>query len=403
MSESTLTFLYGVMAAALPALLLYYRNCSLLRRNTEKHEKSLSQARDEIQKLIDQHVLLTENLAAAIISRNAAGKIVFCSPFTEVLTGYALEEIYNSEEDFFLSIVHEDDRENYKRALKVSASGEPFQFRYRFFHKSGILMWAETRTVPIAGEHGEITASLSITFDVTGTVLYQRQVEEKNRDLQDFTYMISHDLKAPIATIKGMLSVIEENGQAGDKELIEPLGHVARATKRLEQLVASFLEYARLSNQEFASGPVPVETVIKDVSEDLSAQYASCGATLEVEGTLPLVVGDRIRLYQVFGNLLGNALKYRRAQEPLKVKVETRPSPNPRYVTIVVKDNGLGIPADKLTSVFRPFFRISTQSVDGMGIGLACVKKVVEKCGGSVSVESKVEEGSSFLVTLKRA
>src|SRR5690606_24163215 len=125
-------------------------------------------------------------------------------------------EIYSSQSDFFISIAHEDDKQNIERALKVASCGEAFQYRFRYYHKTGILMWAETRTVPVLNNSGEVEASLSITLDVTGSVLYQKQVEEKNRDLLDFTYMISHDLKSPIYTVKGMHGVLcEELERAG--------------------------------------------------------------------------------------------------------------------------------------------------------------------------------------------
>ena len=202
---------------------------------------------------LERYRLLTENLAAAVIIRNADGQIVYCSPFTEVLTGYSLHEIYHAHDDFFLTVVHDDDREKFQRALKVSACGEAFQFRFRLYHKTGIEMWAEMRTVPVLDQAGAVISSLSIALDVTGAVRYQRQVEEKNRDLQDFTYMVTHDLKAPILTIKGMLGLITEDlKDAMTPELNEPLEHISKAARRLEALVASVLEYSKLSSAEAA-------------------------------------------------------------------------------------------------------------------------------------------------------
>ncbi|MCO6430956.1 MAG: PAS domain-containing sensor histidine kinase [Deltaproteobacteria bacterium] len=360
---------------------------------------------EELNSLQDQYNLLTENMAAAIIWRDSKGRITYCSPFTEVLTGYPAQEILAEKSDFFLKIVHQDDLEAYGRALKVTSVGEPFQFRYRFFHKSGILMWAETRTVPIMAEDGNVDSSLSITIDVTGAVRYQKQVEEKNRDLQDFTYMVSHDLKAPIATIKGMLAVVNESrseNQAQSSEQL-PLEHIMRATKRLELLVSSVLEYARVSNQEFAQGPVSIEAVLKDVLDDFAKELSASSAEVSVAGEMPVVMGDRVRIYQVFSNLVGNAIKYRNPNRALKITIEALPLSNPRYSTVNVKDNGIGIASEHQASVFRPFYRISGEKSDGLGIGLACVKKVVDKCGGWISLESTPDTGSCFSITLRKA
>ncbi|MDC0358491.1 PAS domain-containing sensor histidine kinase [Oligoflexia bacterium] len=375
----------------------------------ELHEKKvfhLTETIDEIgeksEVLIERYGILTEHLAAAVVIRDEEGKIAYCSPYTEVLTGYSLSEIYGAKEDFFVSIIHEADREKYTRSLKVSSAGEAFQFTYRFYHKSGIEMWAETRTVPLLDDNGTGISSLSITLDVTGTVRYQKQVEEQNRDLQDFTYMVTHDLKAPIFTIKGMLALIEEDfGDKLEPELAEPVSHITSATKRLETLVASVLEYAKLTALESISEAVPLSAIAQDIMSDYSHQFKELNAKVSVTEPLPVITGDRIRVYQLFSNLIGNAVKYRSPERPLEIQVSLEKSSNARYSTICVKDNGLGIPSDRVEAIFRPFQRAHGGQIEGSGIGLACVKKIVEKFGGSVRVESEEGHGSSFFVVLK--
>ena len=352
--------------------------------------------------ILERYRVLTENLAASVVIRDAEGKIVFCSPYTEVLTGYAVSEIYGATGDFFLNIIQEEDREKYARALKISTLGEAFQFRYRIHHKTGIEMWVETRAVPVVSENGEITSSLSITLDVTAAVRYQKQVEEKNRDLQDFTYMVSHDLKAPIFTIKGMINVLEEDlGAHLSADARETLKHISQAAKRLEQLVASVLEYSRISRQENKAEQVNLSEIIGEISSDYAAQIDQTGAAISVAPALPTITGDRLKIYQIFSNLIGNALKYREPGRPLKITIAHQPSKRPAEVVISVQDNGLGIPADKLDLIFRPFQRAHGNGIEGFGIGLACVKRLLETCGGSISVKSDEGQGSVFTVSLK--
>src|SRR5699024_4659717 len=107
---------------------------------------------NEVVDTSEQYQVLTNNIAAAIIIRDRANNLLFCSPFIEVLTGYSRQEIYEQGEELLTRIIHEDDREIYRRAQKVTAYGEAFQYRMRFFHKSGLEMWTESRTVPILDE-----------------------------------------------------------------------------------------------------------------------------------------------------------------------------------------------------------------------------------------------------------
>lgn len=349
-----------------------------------------------------RYSLLSDNLAAAVILRDVAGKIIFCSPYTEVLSGYARSEIEKFEGDFFASIVHDKDREQYLRAIRVSEVGEPFQFRYRFFHRSGMEIWAETRTVPLADTLGKVTAALSITIDVTGTVLYQKQVEEKNRDLQDFTYMITHDLKSSIFTIKGMAGVLlEDFADKLPKEAVEIAEHISRASLRLEELVGGVLEYSKISSEGSATESTTLAEVLKDVAADVQTELKACGGELNIEPSLPAVMGDRMKLYRIFVNLVGNAIKYREKSRILKIEVKKLDISTPRAIIISVSDNGLGIPKDKLPTIFRPFQRAHRGlGIEGTGIGLASVKKLVEKLGGDIEVQSEEGKGSNFIVTL---
>jgi PAS domain S-box-containing protein len=366
-----------------------------------RRERDLAEATQIAQ---ERYKLLTDNLAAAVIVRGQDGKIVYCSPYTEILTGYPVNQMYGGAEDFFERIVHEEDRSKYNRSLQVTSHGEPFQFRYRFWHKTGLLMWAESRTVPILDDEGVVISSLSITLDVTGNVRYQRQVEEKNSELQDFTYMVSHDLKSPIFTLKGMLGIlVEELGSGPSPALAEPVDHMHRALRRLEQLVTSVLEYSRASSFESKQERVELDGLLREVVDDFRPHLDQCGGGVSLSDKLPAVIGDTLRLTQVFSNLFSNAVKYRSPQRPLCVTVQPRAALDPKMCLIAFTDNGLGIPPDKLEIVFRPFHRLHGTEIEGSGIGLACVKKLLERLGGSIVAESDGATGTTFLISLPSA
>lgn len=376
--------------------------------STSTYDAIVTELKEELDTLnaaheavLERYQLLTDNLVAAVIMRDQEGHTTYCSPFTEVLTGYSVAEIYEHPGDFFLSILHPADTDKYERALKVVASGEPFQVRHRFFHKTGLEMWAETRSVPVADVSGEVAFSLSIMLDVTGAVRYQHQVEQRNRDIQEFTTIVSHDLKAPINTIKGMLNVIREDFDGKvPAELAKVLTHIHDAAGRLEQLVASILEYARISTKETEFKPVSIGDVFRQIQNDFGAALREAHGTLLLPTNAPIVIGDQTWLYQVFSNLVGNALKYKSDSRPPRIEITVEHSPTIRTAVVQVKDNGCGVPENELDNIFRPFQRVHRDK-EGFGIGLASVRKITERLGGSVSVMSTVDQGSTFSVTLR--
>lgn len=352
-----------------------------------------------------RYKILTDNVAAAVVMHQPNGSVLWCSPYTEVLTGYSLSEIYADRDDFLQSYVHEDDREVVVHALAIVSTGEPFQYRYRFYHKSGLGLWFETRTVPIFDQLAQEYVALSITLDVTASVNSQQKIEERNRDLSEFTYMISHDLKAPIVTLKGMLEVVHEESRNNEsKTLQEPLEFMGKAVHRLEQLVGGVLELAQLSASERAPEPVNLQETVSEVLEDYRLQIDACQAQVTSVAELPWVLGNKTQVYQIFSNLVGNAIKYRSPDRPLVISIRSEsPTGARRRSVISVRDNGRGIPEEYRDAIFQPFNRAGEQGGDGSGIGLACVKRIVEKLGGTIRVDSVVGEGSVFTIELRRA
>jgi len=246
--------------------------------------------------------------------------------------------------------------------------------------------------------------ALSITLDVTASVNAQLKVEERNRDLNEFTYMVSHDLKAPIVTLRGMLEIVKaECPSERMTALAEPLEHIGKAIHRLDKLVEGVLELARVSTTERELVPVSLGKVAGEVVEDFRWQSEQSGASMTVEGALPWVFGNATQLYQVLGNLLGNALKYRDSARSPRIVIRVDEATSRRRAVVTVSDNGRGIKPEFLESIFTPFARAGETVIEGSGVGLAAVRRIVEKLGGNISVTSVVGEGSCFKIELRRA
>lgn len=376
----------------------------LLGRRTSDVESEVARLRQSDTDHRTRYKILTENVAAAVVLHEADGTILWCSPFTEVITGFPLSEIYRTKESFFRSNIQEEDREIFERSLRIVATGEPFQCRYRFYHKSGMSLWLETRTVPILDNASNEYVALSITIDVTAHVMNQIQVEERNKDLNEFTYMISHDLKAPILTISGMLGILEEEETIKrEPHLSEPIAYIRKATKRLQDLVSGVLELARISATERVLEPVSLKEVLSEVLDEHRLQIERSAAQVTAVEELPIVLGNKTQLYQIFSNLVGNAIKYRTDDRPLIISIGSERASSRRKASIVVSDNGRGISAEKIDTIFKPFNRAGEEAIEGTGVGLASVKKLVEKLGGSIKVESDVSSGTSFTIELRKA
>lgn len=345
--------------------------------------------------------LLTEHMAASVILKTTSGKALFCSPYTEVLTGHPVVSFLESDDDFLLSLVHAEDKEKYIRSSQIVLQGDAFQFRFRLLHRSGIEMWIEARVVPITDNTGETTATLAILLDVTGPVRYQKQVESRNRELQDFSYMISHDLKSPLFTIKGMLGIIkEEYLEKLEPELKEVIEHIGTAHSRLESLVTGILEYSRATSEHIEEEAVSLQGLFNDIQKDYSPLLASHGGIISLESTQASVLGNKTKLYQVLSNLVGNAIKYRDPAKKLTISLSAKMNDQTRRVNVTVTDNGLGIPENKISEVFRPFQR-AHKHTEGSGVGLAIVATLVERMSGEISVKSKEGEGSTFSIILR--
>ncbi len=350
----------------------------------------------------DRYGLLTQHLAASVIVRDPEMKALFVSPYTEILTGFSASQFPNSDPDLYQSRVHPEDRAIYDRAYQVTKAGEPFQVRYRLLHASEVEVWVESRTVPILGDSGEVIASLTITFDVTRTVLAQQQMEEKSREVEDFTSMVSHDLKSPLFTLKGMIQMLEEDRDRMPPSSLEPLGHLSRNVERLTQLVSSILDYSRTVSRQHKSTPVDLDLIINDVLLDFKPMLTSVGAEVEVDAGLGSVLGDDLALIQIFSNVLSNAIKYRHPDRKLKIRVVHELAPSLKLTRLSIKDNGQGISEENLKLLFRPFQRFHPTPVEGSGIGLASVRKLVHRMGGEIIATSDGTSGTTFTITLRR-
>jgi PAS domain S-box-containing protein len=234
------------------------------------------------------------------------------------------------------------------------------------------------------------------------TAEYAERLAASNEDLERFAYVASHDLQEPLRSIVGFSQLLERRyrGQL-DQDADEFIGFIIEGGQRMQALIQDLLAFSRVTTGARPFERVEMASVFDDVVAELDGPIREAGASVARE-VLPAVTGDRTQVRQVLANLVGNAVKYRRAGVRPEVSVSARPVDG--MVEFAVRDNGIGIEEQYFDRIFEMFRRLHTHDeVEGTGIGLAVVKRIVERHGGRVRVESTPGEGSTFFFTLPAA
>ncbi|MEW6284289.1 MAG: ATP-binding protein, partial [Candidatus Eremiobacterota bacterium] len=227
----------------------------------------------------------------------------------------------------------------------------------------------------------------------------RQELERAFRDAQQFTYVASHDLQEPLRAISGCLQLLQKRYSAHlpDATASQLMEHAVAGADRMRALVRDLLTLSRLDSRAEEAEEVDCAAVVRDALANLKEAVAETGASVEV-GDLPRLTGARTQLVQLFQNLLGNALKFR-GDRPPRVRVSAHREGGSWHFQ--VEDNGIGIAPEHSQRIFLIFQRLHGASeYPGTGIGLAICRKVVERHGGSIRVESEPGRGSTFHVVL---
>ena len=226
-----------------------------------------------------------------------------------------------------------------------------------------------------------------------------RKLEAKNKETEQFTYAVAHDLKAPVVTILGFLEYLRRDAREGNTERLEAdFRQIHAAATQMARILEELLELTRVGKVSHDLKEVSLFEVAKEAASLVAGRIVEKDVTVTIAPDLPTVMGDRPRLLQVFQNLIENAVKFMGSQAEPRVDIflrhdESRP-------VCCVRDNGQGIDPRHHEKVFGLFDRLSKEA-EGTGIGLALVKRIVETHGGQVWVESEGEKrGSTFCLTL---
>jgi len=301
--------------------------------------------------------------------------------------------------------------EQAEEALRaILATGEPlldFEMKGTTRAQPGVVRYWNERWAPIKDEEGRITGITAAAEEITERKRAEEQVKRyaenlkrSNEDLERFAYIASHDLQEPIRVMVSYAQLLARRYTGRlDPDADEYIRFIEQSGKQMQGLITDLLAYSRISSQGNEAEPTSADDVVCEAIELLQMRIEETGATIVTRDPLPIVMADPGQLRQVFQNLIGNAIKFRKPDEPPRIQITAE-----KHGTMwqfAVSDNGIGIEPEYLDRIFMIFQRLhGRDSYPGTGIGLTIVKRIVERHGGKIWVASEPGEGSTFYFTL---
>lgn len=283
---------------------------------------------------------------------------------------------------------------------------------YCFIRRDGSRLWAMVKSSPLVDSQGEPTGALAMITDVTGRrqaeealARYAAELELSNQELEQFAYVASHDLQEPLRMVASYVQLLAKDyqGQLGP-EADEYIYYAVDGAKRMQRLIEDLLAYSRIGTRGRPFAPVDCNQVLQDVLHSLKLAADEAGAVITAD-ELPEVQGDAAQLYQLLQNLIANAIKFHGDAPPaIHIGVQRRRQQGDGETPcwqFCVRDNGIGIDPQYFDRIFVIFQRLHSRAhYSGTGIGLALCKKIVERHGGRIWVESQPGRGATFCFTL---
>jgi PAS domain S-box-containing protein len=320
---------------------------------------------------------------------NFAGYFVRVNPAFEQVLGFTSAELMAQP---YMDFVHPDDREHTSiAAIGISQGQQVVNFENRYRCKDGSYRWLSWSVAP-SMDRGLLYA---VARDVTESKQIQAAIEERNRDLNSFVYVVSHDLKAPLRAVSNLSQWIEDDLEGVMS--VDTRSQMVLLRSRVERMsttIDGLLDYARIGRIADSVEPVSVAELLTEIIDSLAPPPTF---KIDISASLPTFYTKRLLLSQVFANLISNGIKHHyRADGSINVSMQDRHD----LYEFVVADDGPGIAPQHYEQIFTVFQAINPQNrSDSSGIGLSIVKKIIEAEGGTIWLESQLGKGTEFYFT----
>lgn len=389
---------------------------------------------------------LVENVPDVTWRASAEEGLVYISPNIERICGYSQEEIMADGWHGWISCIYEDDRDSVAQAFaNLFSKSARRDLSYRFQCKNGSWIWLRDRAGTAYENDGKLFVD-GVLSDITRLKLVELGLEqqylhlaevvdrrtgelresntkllseiaerqqaeeellhtanrlrESNDELEQFAQIASHDMKEPLLLITAFAERLQRNcGDLLDDRGRQYLKRIRKASNRLQELVQALLDLARVTTRARSFEKIGLQDLLQDVVQHLEERVRQSSAEI-VFTSSHWLQGDRTQIWQLFQNILSNALKYRQKDLAPRVEIGSRDADN-GFCEIFIRDNGIGFSEEDRERIFMPFSRLhQAKGFEGTGMGLATCRKIVARHGGEITAHSKPGEGSVFIVRL---
>ncbi|SCG86238.1 sensor histidine kinase [Methanobacterium congolense] len=377
----------------------------LYRRNRNKaaaydKEKALRETQREKEFLAD----ILEHASQPFAIGYPDGRMGLLNHAFEQLTGYTTEELHNIDWSTTLTPTEWREMENQKLD-ELNRTGQPTRYEKEYIRKDGSRVPIELLVSIQLDVEGNPEFYYSFITDISERKKTEKiiettmnELEHSNKELEQFAYITSHDLREPLRMITSFLQLLERRYKDQlDEDANEFIGFAVDGAKRLDAMTNDLLQYSKITSEKRELKPVNFEDVLQEALLNLKVPIEESNAVI-THDPLPTIKGDEHLKVQLFQNIIGNAIKYR-SQETPKIHISTKKEKNQYLFSF--KDNGIGMSSEHLERIFTIFQRLHTHyEYEGTGIGLAIAQKIVHQQGGQIWVESELGKGSTFYFSI---
>ncbi|MEN6292885.1 MAG: PAS domain S-box protein [Methanobacterium sp.] len=337
-------------------------------------------------------------------------KMIYISPAYERIWGRTCQSLYENHESW-IEAIHPKDRD---RTVEMiwngfdNADEAKEGFEYRVIKPDGKIIWVWMQSFLIRDESGEISRIVGVASEITGYKKAEQEIKalleelkRSNEELQQFAYVTSHDLQEPLRTIASFTQLMERRYKGKlDEDADEFMDYIVDASVRMKQMIMDLLEYSRVGTKQEMYQAINIESKLNDVLVNLNDLIERSRAEI-IYGPLPVVFGDESQLLLLLQNLITNAIKFRKEDESPRIHISAVKDPEKNEYVFSIADNGIGIEEQYFERIFTIFQRLHTrEEYQGTGIGLSVAKRIVERHGGRIWVESEFGEGSTFYFSI---
>ena len=373
--------------------------------------QDITKQKEEEQRLKLLETVITQTKDAVIITESEKAnrtipKIVFVNPAFTEMTGYKSSEVIGKTPTIFMGKKSvKNDIENLSKALRGK---EEFEFKTWNYKKTGEEYWVNFSMIPITNSEGEHSHWISIQRDITDEKHQEKEKEQlireltqNNKDLKQFSYITSHNLRAPLSNLTGLLNLMQEI-PIENVELKEIIHGFKTSTNLLNETINDLVKVVIIKdNPSIQKEEVLIKDVFENVFNQLSFLISLHKPILKIELEKVTILNiNKAYLESILLNLFTNAIKYRSPKRTLRIFVSSKEIGD--TIILAFKDNGIGIDLernkDKIFGLYQRFHNYP----DSKGLGLYLVKSQVESMGGSIVVESEVDKGTTFIITFKK-